>query len=163
MKILFAIALLAPLAGCSLFSVPGRVTSSDFTSEAGGVYLHVMQNPNGIGCPSAVTGGAQTMGSIDATCADGGKTQTISAKAPDPNPALTTAYAGINAQAQIFANLAQQIIAAGMAAAAGPAAPVVGPVAGRLLAPRPLTVPPNQPCPPPTLPVTIQGGMTVCQ
>lgn len=158
-RFMCAASLLA-LSGCALFSTPGRVTSSDFTSEVGGVYLHVMQPANGIGCPSAIAGGAQTMGGIDATCTDAGKTQTIHAVAPDPNPALTTAYAGINAQAQIFADLAAKIIAAGMTAGAGPAAPLM---AARALAPRLTSVPTNQPCPPGTLPVTISAGSTVCQ
>lgn len=162
MNRLITLCLLLPLlGGCALFSTPGRVTSQEGASDAGGVYLHVIQQPTG--CPSAIAFGAQTMGGIDATCTDNGQTQTIHATAPDPNPALTTAYAGINAQAQIFADLASKIIAAGMAAGAGPAAPLV---AGRALlgVARPgLTVPANQLCPPGSLPVTIQAGRTVCQ
>ena len=163
--------LLTLVTGCAMFSTPGKVTSSDFTSEAGGVYLHVMQPANGVGCPSAIAGGAQSMGSIDATCTDGGRTQTIHATAPDPNPALTTAYAGINQQmattAAIIQSLLQAVGGAGAKVATGgiAMAPAPRPLSSfASAAPRPsFVVPPNQNCPAGTLPVTVSGAGTTCQ
>lgn len=158
MKYITILAAALLLGGCAIFSTPGRVTSQEGTSEAGGVYLHVIQQPNG--CPSAIAFGAQTMGGIDATCTDGGKTQTIHATAPDPNPALTTAYAGITQMNGQLLDFAKSLITA----AAGAASPM--PLAARSpmgLAPRSTVVAPSQLCPPGTLPTSISGAGTTCQ
>lgn len=165
-----ALVLLFVLGGCAMFSTPGKVTSADFTSEAGGVYLHIMQPTNGVGCPSAIAGGAQSMGSIDATCTNNGQTQTIHATAPDPNPALTTAYAGINQQMQTTAAIIQSLLSAVGGAGAKVATGGIAAAPGASSAPlalnamrRPLVVPPNQNCPAGTLPVTVSGAGTTCE
>lgn len=133
--------ILAPLLlfGCGIFSTPGKVVSSDATTEAGGVYGKVIQPANGYGCPSVVGQGAQTMGSMSATCTDHGANQSVTLTAPDPNPALTTAYAGINQQMQTL----QAIIAGLLQTAAGMAG---GPAAGAVVGG--LTRPPVTPKPP---------------
>ena len=103
-----------------MFSVPGQVTDGKVTAQAGGVYGTAIQGPPGT-CPS-VTG----MGSLTATCSiDGSKiSQTITLTAPDPNPALTTAYAGINQQLTTIGNILQQLMSQAVAAAAKPVKPV---------------------------------------
>lgn len=130
--------LLASLAGCAIFSTPGKVTSADATTEAGGVYGKVIQPANGYGCPSVVGQGAQTMGEMAATCTDHGAAQTIVLKAPDPNPALTTAYAGINQQMQTLQAMMSQMFQYAATLAGGPGA---GAIAGGLTRPPPAKPP----------------------
>ena len=127
---------LVALSGCAIFSTPGKVTSSDATTEAGGVYGKVIQNPNGVGCPSVVGQGAQTMGSMKATCMNNGQDQAIELTAPDPNPAITTAYQGINQITTQLLNFAQSLVAAGLSGAAGiPKVPGVPTTLGPAAAP----------------------------
>lgn len=160
------LALALAFGGCGIFSTPGKVTSPEATSEAGGVYAHVIQPQSGIGCPSVVAMGAQTMGGLDASCLNGGANQSIHLTAPDPNPALTTAYNGINQQLTTVSAMLQQMMSVAMAAAFPPAAigikPV--PVAKPMMLQAPVqSVAPGSPCPPGTVPVTIGAGGTTCQ
>ncbi len=122
---LIAIGLLLSLGGCALFSTPGEVTDGKVTAQAGGVYGTAVQGPPGT-CPSVTGMGSQTMGSLTASCTiDGSKvTQSITISAPDPNPALTTAYAGINQQLTTIGNILQQLMTQAIAAAAKPVKPV---------------------------------------
>lgn len=130
------------LSGCAVFTAPGKATSSDAVTEAGAVYGKVIQNPSGVGCPSVVGQGAQTMGSMRASCSDNGATQTIELTAPDPNPALTTAYNGINQELAAIAALAQQLLQQAATIAAGPA----GGAAAKAALPKPvILVPPPVP------------------
>lgn len=146
-RLLFIAPLL--LAGCGIFSTPGKVTSSMATTEAGGVYGSAIQPANGYGCPSIVGQGAQTMGSMSATCTDHGANQSITLTAPDPNPALTTAYQGINQQ---MATL-QAIIAGLLQTAGGLAAGPAGSAAVGAVVKPPVVVPP--------LPSTVVSGQGV--
>lgn len=153
------------LGGCSIFSTPGRVTSQEGTSDAGGVYMHIVQPASGKGCPSAIAFGAQTMGSIDATCSDNGATQSIHATAPDPNPALTTAYAGINQQMATMAALIQSIMAS-VAGAGGKVATgglmVAPPMRPGAVRPAPALTTPMMVCPTGMI-IGLSNGMPVCQ
>lgn len=130
------------LGACAVFSTPGKVTSSDATTEAGGVYGKVIQNPSGVGCPSVVGQGAQTMGSMSASCEDNGATQRVELTAPDPNPALTTAYKGISDMTTQLLNFAQSLVASAVGAGAGipkiPGVPAPAPAPAPTSAPRAL-------------------------
>lgn len=145
------------ITGCSIFSTPGRVTSPEGTSDAGGVYMHVVQPSSGKGCPSAIAFGAQTMGSIDAGCWNNGATQSIHATAPDPNPALTTAYSGINQQMSTIADVLKTLIGL-----AQKASPMPMGAAGPTGAPGfPVGSAPMLVCPVGTI-ITMQGDRPVC-
>lgn len=154
-------ALALSLSGCALFQqVPGRVTTTDFTTEAGAVYGKTVPVPGG--CPGIVFGGAQNVGEVTATCTGSGAAQSITAKSIDANSVLQTAIAGQTALGQQLANVAQAALAAlaagGKTAATGGALGTPGPTgpAGDPGVRLPMLV-----CPVGTV-ITMQAGQAVC-
>lgn len=160
MNRMFALVLLPLLlGGCALFQqVPGRVVATGFTTEAGAVYGETTAVPGG--CPSIRFGGAQNVGEVAATCEDGGKKQSLTAKSIDANSVLTTAIQGQTALGNNMASVAQALVAllgaakTGATGGLGAAGPTGAP--GYPVGSAPMLV-----CPVGTI-ITMQGDRPVC-